>query len=249
MFDAACENPHYGRDIVRLLAKRSLREISVTEERLEAAAGHPRHSYELIRALLDQVPDFPISENIVRAAASTSNGSRAISYLLERRGETLPITQSILERAARCSSLATVKILLKERGQHLSINEAVLEAAVGNEDHGGEILDAKLPEWGQQIPLTERIILATVLDKTRSNTDCLEMLLKFYTDFPITPAVVQNAAANEYWSTDLIELLAKKNREATTEYTKAIANPFIILLIIHLSKNSRYHIRGPTSTD
>ena len=158
------------------------------------------------RTFIVSRPDFPISQEIVEAAAGSAKGETSLQTLLEYRHKEFNITEAVLERAAQAGATKTVKLILSHDNGKLKITEDVLIAAAasgadkglmenllahGKEDakitheilkiaatHSveGEVMQLLLNHGGARLEITEEILRATAGSRDRGS---MQQLLKY----------------------------------------------------------------------
>ena len=104
--------------------------------------------------------EIKITENILKAAVSNTDGSKiALRFLKERAGE-CEITEGVVIAAAGNGHPSVMKYLLQNRGNEVKITEQVVIAAAGNMMIN--VMHLLLEERGEEVKITEAVVKATV---------------------------------------------------------------------------------------
>ncbi|KAL4910451.1 hypothetical protein BDW74DRAFT_52028 [Aspergillus multicolor] len=138
---AAATNCLHGKDVLRFLLNKRRMAMRTLERALEAAAYVD--GKEAMVFLLEQQgrKEGAISEDIVCAAAGNKWGtSETLSFLLDRFGFDVPITEMVLIAAARNGRGDALSLLLGQ-GDEALVTDAVFQAATANEFQSKRVLD------------------------------------------------------------------------------------------------------------
>lgn len=102
---------------------------------------------------------------MVKAAAGNwINGKEVMTFLLDKRGGDLVITEEVVKAAAgnRRNGKEVMTLLLDKRGSEVTVTEEVVKAAAGNEKHGHQILQLLIAHSREDTTAatTEMVLLA-----------------------------------------------------------------------------------------
>ncbi|KAL4947372.1 hypothetical protein BDW69DRAFT_190255 [Aspergillus filifer] len=103
--------------------------LLMDEDVWEAAASNTSYGAEVIDKLLRNMPDFPISRHVLRAAIyNDSCGTRVVDLLLlDPRGRSIPLTIDVLLAAVRWEDGEILRVLLKHRKNEIPITTTLVE--------------------------------------------------------------------------------------------------------------------------
>jgi hypothetical protein len=159
---------------------------------LATVAANGGHALE---ALLDYGEPYTsgITEDVIKAAAMNTNGERAMTLLLDRRGGDVQITEKVVKQAAMNSNEAIITLLMDRLGDDVQITEDVVVAAAWN--FNGEAMALLLDRRGDDVQITEKVVEAAAANWNgkRVMTVLLDRRGK---DVRITQKVVEQAAMN-----------------------------------------------------
>jgi hypothetical protein len=251
---AAMNSRYHGTTIIDYLLDRERYQIEISENVLVAAAQH--HNADIMRVLLDQRGDeFQITHDVM-AAAAKSQSSSVMSLLLERRADEIQITEDVLKNAAGLNKNETILLLIDHLGDDFHITaDIVLEAAKKNssnnikilldryqiaithdvvlaaaESYGSEVMSLLLDQRGDDIHITEDILVAAAGNSFCSEGGILKLLLDRLDPqehtIKITHDVVMAAASNHYH--DPMKLLLDRQADRiqiTEDVLPAAASP------------------------
>ena len=170
-----------GEAVVSLLLLRRLRrDISVTSEGVEAAAGNPAYGYHIMREFLDQLgADFKITTDVVRAAqGNTRYSNELLLLLLDRAGPCTPVTLEIVKRAAGDEHIEQQVMLrlLDQLGADTTITLDLVKTAAGNRGIGKEVMHRLLDQLGAGTPVTLDVV-ETAADNWCTEKEVMLLLL------------------------------------------------------------------------
>ncbi|KAL6895021.1 hypothetical protein GGI43DRAFT_424472 [Trichoderma evansii] len=153
---------------------------------------------------------FDITENIVKAAASNwKSGDEILELLFKQRGDEFAVTEEILKSAAenRYCGKQVINILLKQ-----------VEAAVKNEKHGEQIVRILLEQRGDEIVITEEILLASAENRLSSYNVMSVLLKERAYQITITEKIVKEVQKNSKSCKKVMKLLSQyRDRVTMTE--------------------------------
>ncbi|KAL4901866.1 hypothetical protein BDW74DRAFT_181307 [Aspergillus multicolor] len=163
--------------------------LPITDAVLEAAASSQECDDEYFARLLDLSNSHVqfIEEIMVRAA----HDSEKVSLLVDTGAR---ITEKVLIAAAGNVNWCLERSLLDGLvDQIILITDAVLEAAAGNPVHGFKAMNLLLDYWGQDIHISERVLLAAAANPDGPNI--VYLLFDRDPDLEVTEAVMIAAAS------------------------------------------------------
>ncbi|GES59754.1 HET-domain-containing protein [Aspergillus terreus] len=187
-----------GPDALRIveLVLREQQGLCISEEVVKAAAeNHERHGPEIMELLLNyQEVDFPMSEDIVKAAVSGNNGEygrELLEVLFQHLGDRLPVTESVVMVAAANADFYVPKIfelLFHHRGDNLPISEDVLKAILGSDNiNVPNIMKTILHHRQDSLPISEAVVRAAAENTGYWAPQIMDVLLRYRGDRLLIP--------------------------------------------------------------
>ncbi|RDW74654.1 uncharacterized protein DSM5745_07316 [Aspergillus mulundensis] len=212
---SAVYNDDFGVEILTFLQDHNIGPLLVSEKVLLATV-ESENSPELIDLFMRiHGGNLPITDAVLEAAASSPEcDDEYFARLLELSDSDIQFTEEIMIRAVHDSekislmvdtgARITEKVLIAAAGkvewclerslldglqdQSILITDAVLEAAAGNPVHGLEAMTLLLDYWGQDIRISERVLLAAAANPDGPNI--IYLLFDRDPDLEVTEAVM-----------------------------------------------------------
>ncbi|RAK96066.1 uncharacterized protein BO80DRAFT_468932 [Aspergillus ibericus CBS 121593] len=174
----------YGAGALRALLAKRPPGFAITEQMLDTALKNLHAGLEVMEALLDACgPDFPVGENIMQEAVSTTwgYGLDIVKLFLRRQQAGFVISEAVLARAAG-NTVPTIgrqmlELLINNGGSGITITEDVLleAAANGNSPAMAYLLELEGQTKERLLPITEEVFSNVV---RRHDAECLETVLR-----------------------------------------------------------------------
>lgn len=228
VWSAAVANQGCGVEIVKLLESR-FGKIIITEATMMTAAseGMPR----TMAFLLNRTSNEMITEDVLLSAPGriTLYSDEMMIFLLEKAID-VPMTERLVNRAARYCSVNHCLPLIWARSGQSKISPALAQAAAENYENFKFLLD----ETGD-VEIGEEV-LETIVNKNCHAIETLTMLLDRSIHFSITPKVLIKAAGNVEEPGPLVTYLLKHSNDVSVTddvflSTAASGNDEVLLIL------------------
>jgi hypothetical protein len=132
-------------------------DIQITEEIIKAAAENWRYGKVIILLLEQYEDDIQITEEIVKAAAENWRyGKDIMTFLLERRGNSVQITEGVVVQIARLFNEEVMIYLLEQYRDDIQITEEIIKAAAENQRYGKDIMTLLLERRENSVQICNR---------------------------------------------------------------------------------------------
>jgi ankyrin repeat protein len=157
-----------GFKIIDLLLDQLGKEVKITADVVEAAAGNERSGREVIELLFERgVKEIEITKKVVEAAARNKrSGRKVIELLLKRRAKVKDI-EALVKIFASKFDQSIMGLFLKGREEEVKITSEVIEAAAGNRAYGKYVMEILLNESGKEIGPDLRRAAEAVVNSSR----------------------------------------------------------------------------------
>ncbi|KAL3451722.1 hypothetical protein BJX65DRAFT_223896 [Aspergillus insuetus] len=181
--------------------------LPMTEDVVIAAGMNKARGCELMSLLIDSPGlNAPFTNHVLESIIRRSEiATEMMDLLLQQRSETV-LTEEMVRLAAAHEKSGTelIKLFFSHLGKQLPITENVVKAATANDYQGLKILEYLLAHWGPKLPITEKVVIAAL-----RNMYCQEIidLLQEKQSVPVTPRVIEIAAASVTKATSLVKTL------------------------------------------
>ncbi|KAL2817700.1 hypothetical protein BDW59DRAFT_165856 [Aspergillus cavernicola] len=206
---AAAESNNSGE--MALLLEAQGQAVAIPEAILKSAAENEMCGREVMTLLLNylkgQGRKVLITDAVLKAAAENlESGDALLALLLEYRDNSIWMAEDIVIAAAENEDLGhQIMSLLLNHDRHIWVSPAAFEAAAGNLHQGPELIALLLRQNGDNIRITEDIIITTVHNDT-SGLEVLTLLKEHNGGYlPVTEGILVAAAASENCH-DIIDL-------------------------------------------
>jgi ribosomal protein S16 len=142
----------------------------------------------------------------VDAARNVKFGATLTALLLDRRGDSISMTQEVIVAAAQNDNGKEVMaLLLDQRGDEVQITQEVVITAAKNGFNGKEIMALLLDQRGDEVQITQEVVVAAAQNFDK---EVMALLLNQRGDeVQITHKVVVAAAQNPYNGKEVMTLL------------------------------------------
>ncbi|KAF4626239.1 hypothetical protein G7Y89_g11920 [Cudoniella acicularis] len=159
-------------------------EIKITDEVLVTAAENEEHLEQMMELLLRE---------------ESWDAEKLIMLLFKKWGNSLSITEKVLETAAANENSEKILILLLKKGAEnfevdIKVTEGILQAAAENEIYGLEVMKFLLTHCPTQSSITEEVLKAAAANE-KLGKELIELLLE-HGIVVFSDAVVATAAAH-----------------------------------------------------
>ncbi|KAF7932472.1 uncharacterized protein EAE98_003771 [Botrytis deweyae] len=200
-----------------LLFERRGGQVPITEKVVKAAAANKDCGIDMMKLLFKERNDLSITEEVIRiAAGNVDEGFHIVRFLFQKRGDQVPITEDIVEKAARKVRQEEVlkaairneeegpdimQYFFERRGSQILITEEILKILVGTKWRGCDAKQLFFERLGDQIPITEELLKVIAGSQLFAARSLMSNLFERLEDhFPITEETLQ----------EILELAAKK---------------------------------------
>ncbi|KLU86652.1 hypothetical protein MAPG_05664, partial [Magnaporthiopsis poae ATCC 64411] len=165
--------------IVGLLLDQLGKEVEVTEDVVEAAAGDWRSGADVMKLLLDrQGEKVKVTERVAKAAAENPwSGKEVMELLLDGQAK-VEITKELTEIIAG-RFVGAMEQLLDRQGEEVKVTEEIVKAAAGNAKFnkaGAKVMELLLDRRGGDVEVTEEVVTAAARNP-ESGKEIMELLL------------------------------------------------------------------------
>jgi hypothetical protein len=191
--------------------------------------GNSRHvGRGLVKSLTGRIRDNLqiIEEDMAKVTGYFGKG--LITLLLELKRDNIPVTEKVVEEAAKNTEYGTevMAALLDQRSNEVKITEGVVKAAAGNQDNNSaSIMALLLDQRGTEFKITEEVVKAAAGNSYVGEEIMALLLDQRGTEVKITKEVVKLAAGNPLGQGIIALLLDQRGTEVkiTEEVVKAAA--------------------------
>ncbi|KAI1129531.1 hypothetical protein F5Y10DRAFT_264070 [Nemania abortiva] len=219
------------------VAKSKIQKIDLSEWQACARLSASHGAIRTLEVFLDSNEYMVTEPMVVAAARNTQNGKEVMALLLQKRGDQIAITDSVVNTAAGNPNSEIMDLLLQERGDRIEITDTVIEMATKNENL--EVMALLLEKKGDQIEMGYLVELAA----SSSTSELMTLILEKRGDqIQITEEMVKIAAGNRN-SEILALLLEMASRVSITEEAVKVAagnrNSEILALLLEMASQVR----------
>jgi transcription termination factor Rho len=214
--------PESVATVVRLFDKRAIAglldqrgdEVKITEQVVEAATKNLENGKEIMALLLDRRADgFDMLPESVATVVRLFD-KRAITSLLDQRGDEVKITERVVEAAAKNteSGEEIMALLFDRRGNEVNITAHVVKAAAENWESGKEIMTLLLGRRRDEVKITEQVVIAAA-ENSKSGKEIMALFFDQRVDgFDMLPETV-GAVARLFNKSAIASLLERRGDE------------------------------------
>ncbi|KAK4665478.1 hypothetical protein QC763_402140 [Podospora pseudopauciseta] len=206
---------------------------ALLEDRFVRSLHYNGNMSPALQHLISQCsPKVPISEQLLQSVVSCPTGEpiQIMQLLFQKRGDKLPITESIVRAAAANSRLGypILQLLFQKRGESLPVSEQVVVAAAGNTDKGCQIMSLLFEQRGWGLVISEEAVVAAA-GNYWSGHQILRLFFEQRGDnLPISERVVETAAGNTRCGYETVKVLLQQRKSLQISdgvVTEAAGNP------------------------
>ncbi|CRG84038.1 hypothetical protein PISL3812_01380 [Talaromyces islandicus] len=247
------QNERSGKDIMALLLSQRGDQIQITKDVAKTARANEYSGKDIMVLLLDRQEQIWITQDAVSTIPQWFDNT-VVTLLLDRHGDRIQITEHIVCTIMQRFDSTVVSLLL-DRQCRIQITEDVLKAAAANEYSGKDIMVLLLDRYGDQIQITIDVVKAIsenrnrgqdimILllgrgDQIRLTEDMVATIMQQFDStvimllldrqeyqIPMSKAIVNAAAANEYNGKNIMALLLDRygdQIQITEDVVKAAA--------------------------
>lgn len=248
VMEAIAARPQNGTAMLSVVSKCSGSDIRLTIDMMEQVASNKDSEMTNMIASDDIIHNSSRTIEIVvkKAAMNKSSGHvaflRLLRLLVLTENISLYLTQDVLEAGAGNTRYGSdicrsIKISGGPR-----MNVAIMKSAIGNRDHGREILDMLKDKWENDVEITEEMMILAAENKG-TGYDIMELLLKSAGhQVLVTGPVFEAAANNEIHSKRMTQLLFQLFPFKTNALDHLLTEDVLIQMLRTTDEKSRPHL-------
>ncbi|KAM0270235.1 hypothetical protein ACHAQH_009517 [Verticillium albo-atrum] len=202
-----------GDEIMGFLLEKFGGTVGITPDILINAAENLERGKEIIDILHEKgqvtVEHLEHMEEVMFAAAANYiTGDEIIAVLLEKYGDLVEITPSILWTAARWGSDETIALLLEKRGDEIKVTQEVILALVENSWAKRTTVAWLIEKGGEEVRITQKVLIAAAKNGSVTTIDFL--LQRYSNEVKLTRDVMRAVDRNEFYEKEIVSLLSEK---------------------------------------
>ncbi|OAL43917.1 hypothetical protein IQ07DRAFT_649707 [Pyrenochaeta sp. DS3sAY3a] len=200
-----------GTEVMQLLLEQPGADSMVEEEVLQAATENEHVGPEVVSLILRKSKSsVPITEAILLSAVKNGRQCLGILKILTIPRRPSPITDKVLENAARYQNMDVMHLLLRKCATSMPIASFVVVAAASSSKHGRGLMTFFCEKPKSKVPITAEVVVAAAQNEG-SGKDVLEIIFDLRKeDVHITAEMFEAAARNRQNGKDMIMLLIDK---------------------------------------